>query len=77
MMNIFFWVLGLLAYFFGAGVFLGAKSAIHENVGLMFFLIGSVFVVGAGILSAINKNFEALLNKSTNHETALNDAKPE
>lgn len=59
-MNIVFWILGALAYLMGFAVFGGAKSAIHENVGLMILLIGTVFFVGAGIIGAINKNTDAV-----------------
>ncbi|NRA59805.1 MAG: hypothetical protein HRU25_02630 [Psychrobium sp.] len=54
-MNILFFILGLLAYVMGYSVFSSAKSAMHETVGLLIFLIGTVFFVGAGIIDAINK----------------------
>jgi hypothetical protein len=63
-MNILFWVLGCLAYLMGFVVFSTAKNAIHENVGLMIFLIGTVFIVGAGIIGAINKNFSQPTNET-------------
>lgn len=54
-MSALFWLLGMLAYFYGLLVFAGAKSAIHESVGFLVFLIGTVFFVGAGIIGAIDK----------------------
>jgi hypothetical protein len=73
-MNVLFWVLGCLAYLMGFVVFSTAKSAIHENVGLMIFLIGTVFIVGAGIIGAINENFSQSLMKHNQKKQA--DAKP-
>ncbi|MFH4371217.1 hypothetical protein [Vibrio alginolyticus] len=54
-MQIIFFVVGMLIYLFGFVVFSGARSSVHETVGLLIFLNGSLFVIGAGIIDAINK----------------------
>ncbi|HDI3319832.1 TPA: hypothetical protein PMF73_003728, partial [Vibrio cholerae] len=50
---------GVLLYFLGFVVFSGAKSSIHETVGLLIFLNGTLFVIAAGIIDAINKKNKA------------------
>ncbi|MEZ9169043.1 hypothetical protein BCV09_18045 [Vibrio cyclitrophicus] len=55
-MQIIFFIVGLLLYFFGFVVFSGSRSSIHETVGLLIFLNGTLFVIAAGIIDAINKN---------------------
>jgi hypothetical protein len=72
-MNFFFLVLGCLAYLMGFVVFSTAKSVIHENLGLMMFLIGTVFIVGAGIIGAINKNFSQSTNE---YKTSIAKSSP-
>ncbi len=57
-MRIFFLVLSIMAFAYGFMIFIGAKSAIHEIEALILFLIGAVFIVGAGIVdSVVFENF--------------------
>ncbi len=58
-MQILFFAVGVLLYFLGFVVFSGAKSSIHETVGLLIFLNGTLFVIAAGIIDAINKKNKA------------------
>ncbi|SUI93574.1 hypothetical protein [Shewanella morhuae] len=58
-MQIIFFVVGVLVYFLGFTVFVGAKSSIHETVGLLIFLNGTLFIIGAGIIDAVNKKTKA------------------
>ncbi|AUD58029.1 hypothetical protein AYJ58_00350 [Shewanella sp. Pdp11] len=58
-MQIIFFIVGVLLYLFGYIVFSGSKSSIHETVGLLVFLNGTLFVIAAGIIDAINKKKNA------------------
>jgi hypothetical protein len=54
--KILFSIIGFLTYFFGFVIFSTANGAIHEILGLMLFLNGTIFFVGAGIIRAVEKN---------------------
>ncbi|WP_445777632.1 hypothetical protein [Shewanella sp.] len=54
-MQIIFFVVGILIYLAGFVVFSGAKSSMHETVGLLIFINGTLFIIGAGIIDSINK----------------------
>jgi hypothetical protein len=53
-MRILLFLLGNLAFLVGAGILAGAKSAIHEIEAFILFLIGAVFISGAGVVEAVN-----------------------
>ncbi len=54
-MTTVFWALGALAYLFGCGMWAVSKGAIHEALALLTFVIGTLFVVGAAIVGALEK----------------------
>lgn len=54
-MRILLFLLAILAFLAGAGILAGAKSAIHEIEALILFLIGAVFISGAGVVEAVNQ----------------------
>ena len=64
-MQIIFFAVGVLIYFLGFTVFSGAKSSIHETVGLLIFVNGTLFIIGAGIIDAINKKNKVELESKT------------
>lgn len=53
-MRILLFVLGLVAFLYGASVMAIAQSAVHEIEAFILFLIGAVFVSGAAIVEAVN-----------------------
>ena len=53
-MRILLFVLAILAFLLGVGILAIAKSAIHEIQAFILFLIGAVFLSGAGIVEAVN-----------------------
>ena len=53
-MRFLLFVLAVLAFLAGGGILAGARSAIHEIEAFVLFLIGAVFISGAGIVDAIN-----------------------
>jgi hypothetical protein len=55
-----FILIGLAACGLGSVVFLAAKGAPHEIEALVLILIGSVFLVGAGIMAAVDGVREAV-----------------
>lgn len=71
-MNRLFKILGRLAYLFGFVVLSTAKSAIHENIAVMIMLIGTVFIVGSGIISAIDKNTKQIVNLQPDKDAESN-----
>lgn len=50
---IFLLVFSALSFLLGAGIFVGAKSALHEIEGMIMLLSSAVFLVGASIVGAI------------------------
>ena len=54
-MRILLFLLAILAFLAGAGIFASAKSAIHEIEAFILFLITAVFISGAGIVEAVNQ----------------------
>lgn len=53
-MRFLLFLLAILAFLAGAGIFVGSKSAIHEIEAFLLFLIGAVFISGAGVVDAVN-----------------------
>ena len=54
-MRVFLFILCVLSFLAGVMILAGAKSAIHEIEGFLLFLIGAVFLIGAAIVEAINR----------------------
>lgn len=69
-MRILLFLLAVLAFLAGAGVLTAAKSAIHEIEAFILFLIGAVFISGAGVVEAVNvlRKEVATLNRRTTKE---------
>ncbi|GLS91263.1 hypothetical protein GCM10007916_23320 [Psychromonas marina] len=61
-MSILFTLLGAIAYLAGIAFFMAAKSSIHEGVALIAILNGTVFFVGAGIISTISCSKDNSIN---------------
>lgn len=53
-MKALFYILGVLAYTFGFMTLSGSKSAFQEGVAMNILLVGTLFIVGAGIIGAIH-----------------------
>jgi cytochrome c biogenesis protein CcdA len=53
-MRILLFILGLVAFLYGASVMGVARSAVHEIEAFILFLIGAVFISGAAIVEAVN-----------------------
>jgi len=53
--RVFFWILGLICYFLAFAVLASSKSAFQEQSGFLVALVGTLFVVGAGIIGSIEK----------------------
>ena len=53
-MRIFLFIVTVIAFLIGLVTFITAKSALHEAVGAIFFLIATVSLSGAAIIEAIN-----------------------
>lgn len=51
----FFNVFGLLFWMSGIGVCAASKGALQEAEGLVAFLTGTVFIVGAALLDGLNR----------------------
>jgi hypothetical protein len=64
-LSILFSLVGIIAYLFGFIIFSTAKSSVHEGVALIAILNGSVFFIGAGIVSAI-KSVKDMGNQNSN-----------
>ncbi|WP_182688670.1 hypothetical protein [Marilutibacter spongiae] len=60
-MQILFLLISLAAFFGGVLLLGGAKSAIHEILAGVTFLIWAVFLVGAGVIGAIREAAKELL----------------
>jgi hypothetical protein len=54
-MSILFFLCAGVAFLAGFGILHEAKSAIHEIEAFMLFLIGTVFLSGAGLLGAVTR----------------------
>lgn len=54
-MKVVFSIVGFLAFCFAFVIFGGSKSAIHEALAVNVMIVGSIFIVGAGIIGAISK----------------------
>ena len=59
-MDFLFFVLALALYGLGYLAFFSTASALQETSGLMVFLIGTIFLVGGGIINAIKRNTRML-----------------
>lgn len=55
-----FFALALALYVLGYLAFFSTASALQESSGLMVFLIGTMFLVGGGIINAIKRNTRML-----------------
>jgi len=53
-MRVLLFILGLVAFSYGASVIAIAQSAVHEIEAFILFLIGAVFVSGAAIVEAVD-----------------------
>ncbi len=53
-MRVLLFILGVVAFLYGAAVMAIAQSAVHEIEAFVLFLIGAVFVSGAAIVEAVN-----------------------
>ncbi len=62
-MRIMLFLLTILSFIFGAVIFTGAKSAIHEIEAFVLFLISAVFFSGAGIVEAVNQLRKQISNE--------------
>lgn len=51
-------IFGFIAIIAGGGIFVSAKSAVHEIEGLMLFLIASVLISSSFIIDTIIKSKE-------------------
>jgi len=67
-------LLSLLAFVFGAGIFSMAKSAIHEIEGFLLFIISSILLVGAAIIEALKASSTS---RVTSSRTTLVDSERE
>jgi len=65
-MRVLLFVLAILAIVAGAGILTAAESAIHEIEAFVLFLIGAVFISGAGVVEAVT-----LLRKEMKGATQL------
>lgn len=54
-MNIIFGIFGAIAYLASFWVFAESRSAIHENLAVNLMVVGTIFIVGAGIISTLEK----------------------
>lgn len=54
-MRVFLFIISVFWFLCGVGVFLGAKSAVHEIEGCILILISVVCMSGAGIIEAVNR----------------------
>lgn len=71
-MAVVFFLFGVLAYFFAFLILSSADTAFQENTGFLVVLIGTVFIVGAGIMDTIKSSFATLIDKLP---TAQSDSK--
>lgn len=55
-MSIFFYIMGILIFLFGALIFGGAKSTFHEMEAFILFLISAVFISSAAIIRTIKQS---------------------
>jgi len=55
-MRFIFFLSGLFAYFLGGLFFTSPQGAINETAALLIILNGTLFIIGAGILDAIQNN---------------------
>jgi uncharacterized membrane protein len=53
-MKILLFILGIVAFVYGASVITVAQSAVHEIEAFILFLIGAVFISGAALVEAVN-----------------------
>ncbi|MHC4741273.1 MAG: hypothetical protein ACYS8Z_05150 [Planctomycetota bacterium] len=53
-MRIILFLLAILVFLGGAGIFAGAQSAIHEIEAFILFVICSVLISGAAVVEAVN-----------------------
>lgn len=60
-MRILLFLLGFLAFLFGALILSAAKSAIHEIEAFILFVIGAVFISGAAIVDSMNLMIKKML----------------
>ena len=54
-MHILFFLIGVAAYIGGYLLMVDARFVTHEMIALSVFIIGTLFVVGGGIIDAIEK----------------------
>lgn len=54
-MKVFLFIIAVLAFLSGLGIFGAAASAIHEIEAFMLFLIAAVLLSGAGVIEAVNR----------------------
>jgi hypothetical protein len=62
-MPIIFFLFGLLIYFAAFLILNSADTAFQENTGFLIVLIGTVFIVGAGIMDTIKGSIAKLIDK--------------
>ncbi len=72
-MRILLFVFEILAFVAGLVVLASAKSAIHEIESFILFLIGAVFLSGAGVVEAVNSLRNDLTSPSAGTQMKKNE----
>ena len=69
-MRVILFLLAVLVFLAGAAILTEAESALHEIEAFILFLIGAVFISGAGVVEAVNmlRKDIATLNRRTGKE---------
>lgn len=68
MMRVLLFLFAVVALLAGAGILNAAKGALHEIEAFILFLIGAVFISGAGVVEAVSllrKEVQTLRGETT------------
>ena len=60
-MRFLLFILAVVAFLIGFGLFSISTSAVHESLAMLTILVGAVFLSGAGIVEAIHQLQKKLL----------------